>query len=120
MYVCLAYTQIIIYTHIIYTLDAVDYNISQSAILELKIACIKCLTHVEFLELLGEVPSTKRYCQSNTVYVKPHHTLLNWVWLVINNFYYFRVGIFEKVKGLLPDYAKVLFGSHGNSRCYGI
>ena len=58
-----------------YTLDAVDYNASQNAILELKIAAIKSLiTHAEFLELLGEVPSTKRYYQSNAlINVKPYH-----------------------------------------------
>ena len=40
-------------------LAAVDVSMAQSAILELKVAGIKCLQHAEFVRLLGDSPSTK-------------------------------------------------------------
>ena len=42
--------------------DAVDMSLAQNALLELKLGAIRIsLTHEEFLQLLGEAPSTKRY-----------------------------------------------------------
>ena len=40
-------------------LAAVDISMIQNAVLELKIARIKCLQHAEFVRLLGDSPSTK-------------------------------------------------------------
>jgi S-adenosylmethionine-diacylglycerol 3-amino-3-carboxypropyl transferase len=39
---------------------ALDFNPAQTALLELKLAAIRCLSHGEFVELLGVRPSTHR------------------------------------------------------------
>ncbi|MDH4108670.1 MAG: BtaA family protein [Gammaproteobacteria bacterium] len=41
---------------------AVDLNPAQIACLELRVAAYRCLSHGEFLELLGQAPSGRRLC----------------------------------------------------------
>lgn len=69
---------------------------AQNAFLELKLAAIRYLEYEEFLQLIGEIASEKRY-----------NVVLNFSTIIIP-LLFCRSALLDQIMLYLPNYAKVL------------